>query len=189
MNIYLVRHTTPDIDRGVCYGQSDIGVAASFRDEVKHLKISLSGTSERTVVYTSPARRCSVLASKLFGGNEVQEDNRLQELNFGDWELRNWQDIDQQKLSSWMKDFVETPCPGGESYLMLYDRVMTFWKEMLAKEHHEVTIVTHGGVIRCLLSHVIDIPLKNSFKINISFGSVSAVSVTDHFSTVQYINR
>lgn len=33
MRLHFIRHTRPDIARGVCYGQSDIPLAASFAEE------------------------------------------------------------------------------------------------------------------------------------------------------------
>ena len=45
MEIYLVRHTTPAIEKGVCYGQTDLNVAETFEEEVelvlKNLEIFL----------------------------------------------------------------------------------------------------------------------------------------------------
>ena len=35
MDIYLVRHTTPKIDKGICYGQSDLELADSYPEEFK----------------------------------------------------------------------------------------------------------------------------------------------------------
>jgi len=41
MKVHLIRHTTPDIDSGVCYGQTDLEVANTFADErdVIHAKL------------------------------------------------------------------------------------------------------------------------------------------------------
>ena len=34
MEIYLIRHTTPKIEKGICYGQADLNVADSFEEEI-----------------------------------------------------------------------------------------------------------------------------------------------------------
>ena len=41
MDVYLVRHTTPDVLSGVCYGQADLGLAPSFDAEWALLKPKL----------------------------------------------------------------------------------------------------------------------------------------------------
>ena len=61
MEIYLIRHTTPKIDKGVCYGQSDIELADSFSMEFKEISKSIPKTFEK--VYSSPLKRCTRLAS------------------------------------------------------------------------------------------------------------------------------
>ena len=33
MKIYLIRHTQPDVEKGICYGSSDLDVAATFEAE------------------------------------------------------------------------------------------------------------------------------------------------------------
>ena len=33
MQLFLIRHTKPQVTAGLCYGQSDIDVAASFVEE------------------------------------------------------------------------------------------------------------------------------------------------------------
>ena len=37
MQIYLVRHTTPDIGHDTCYGRKDIVLAASFEQEASEV--------------------------------------------------------------------------------------------------------------------------------------------------------
>ncbi|MFB9080950.1 histidine phosphatase family protein [Flavobacterium procerum] len=44
-----------------------------------------------------------------------EEDERLKEKNFGDWEMRKW-DIFRRTTQSWMEDFVTIPVSNGESF-------------------------------------------------------------------------
>lgn len=188
MELYLIRHTTPDIADGVCYGQSDIELADSFPDELKVLQSKLPVEDTAFQVYSSPLRRCSRLASKLSVGTIITDD-RLMELDFGDWEGREWNDINREELSEWMKDFVETECRGGESYRRLYGRVTAWWKEIVKKEQEKILTVTHAGVIRCLLSHALGLPLENSFRLQVNYGSISKVIRQNNRNVVTYINK
>src|SRR5699024_12842355 len=106
-------------------GQSDIGLADSFPEELKTLRSKLPEAYESFRIYSSPLRRCSRLAVELSEA-EVMTDDRLMELDFGGWEGQEWDDISEEELSEWMQDFEEVECPGGESYRRLYDRV-TVW--------------------------------------------------------------
>ncbi len=41
MEIYLIRHTTPKIAQGICYGQSDLELASNFDDEMASIHQNL----------------------------------------------------------------------------------------------------------------------------------------------------
>lgn len=188
MDVYLIRHTSLAILSGICYGQSDVEPADSFSDEVQTLRSNLPKDIEHFTTYSSPSNRCLRLARELVAGDIITDD-RLLELNFGDWELQQWDDIPSARLERWMENFVAEPCPNGESYEDLFERVMDFWKELQNTQDHNVVLITHGGVIRCLLSHVLNIPLESSFRLEIGLGSVSAVSLNHGRPKVRYINR
>ncbi|WP_109299216.1 alpha-ribazole phosphatase [Aquimarina sp. AU474] len=169
MEIYLVRHTTPNIDKGICYGQSDIGITDSFQTEVEkiHNQIPISEISK---IYCSPLQRCKLLA-KTFK-KEVVFDNRLKELNFGDWELQPWDALPQKELQPWMDDFVNVQVPNGESYVELQQRILSFFSSLDLSLTEKNIIVSHAGPLRALLSHIRQIDLKDSFNIKIGYGEV-----------------
>ena len=169
MEIYLIRHTTPDIEKSVCYGQSDISIASTFEYEASIVQEKLKNISF-DVVYSSPLSRCIELA-KMITSN-FYTDNRLKELNFGDWELKSWCDIPLTESQYWMDDFVNASTPNGESYLELQERVIDFYKELIIKPYQTVIIVSHAGVIRALLSFLRGIDLKDSFEIRVDYGEI-----------------
>ncbi len=172
MEIYLVRHTTPNIEKGICYGQSDLGITDSFLSEVEkiHEQIPIKEISK---VYSSPLQRCKLLA-KTFK-KEITFDNRLKELNFGDWELQPWDAIHSNVLDPWMKDFVNIQVPNGESYVMLQQRILNFYNSLELISEEKIIIVTHAGPMRALLSNIRQIDLKDSFAIKIAYGEVIVI--------------
>ena len=185
MDIFLIRHTTPDVPPGVCYGQSDVPLASSFADECALLRSKLPTPWDR--VYSSPLSRCRRLAEQLC--SQPTEDNRLMELNFGNWEGQAWNEIDLVALNSWMDDFVNVACPGGESYREMAGRVGAFWKALIDEDHQSVAVVAHAGPIRALLAQQLLLPLKHSFRLAIDYGSVSLVRVQNQYATIQFINK
>lgn len=162
MEIYLVRHTTPDISKGTCYGQADLDLVSSFHHEANCIRHHLPENID--MVYSSPLKRCRMLAHNLFPEHAVQFDDRLKEINCGAWELKKWDTIDQGALKSWMADFVNVVIPGGESYTDLYFRTTSFFKE-LPPDCKRVAIVSHGGVLRSLLSFISNVALQDSFEV------------------------
>jgi alpha-ribazole phosphatase len=189
MEIYLIRHTTPTIEKGICYGQSDIPLAETFDVERKTL---LAGLPEQVdAVYSSPLSRCYQLAELIHRTQRLTTDKRLLEMNFGDWEMKKWEAINQDELNSWMKDFVEVRVPGGESFVDLQMRVRDFMEELISKKLEKVAIVTHAGVIRCFVASVLEMSLKNAFKMDLGYASITKIHLHEdrHLHKLEYLNN
>ncbi len=186
MEIFLIRHTSVQISKSVCYGQSDIDVADTFETEAQLVQEKLPKNGNLAVI-CSPLQRCIRLAARLC--SVYATDARLMEVNFGDWEQKNWSQIPENELSIWMNDFVNCRPANGESFLELHQRVGHFLADLQKKSLDQVFIVTHAGVIRSLLCHILQIPLTHAFRLQIDYGSVSHVSIQDQLPIVTYINR
>jgi alpha-ribazole phosphatase len=173
MEIYLVRHTTPDIASGICYGQSDLDVTDTFEAEASEVqrKLKSHGRMVDAVFYSSPLQRCFKLANSLSSAVIITDD-RLMEMSFGDWEMQGWDDIDEKALRHWTDDFVNVACPGGESYQRFYDRVVNWIESVKLENHSKVVIVTHGGVIRSFLCYLGLTTLETSFEEKVEYGDV-----------------
>ena len=78
MEIYLIRHTKPDIVKGTCYGQADIGTTDSFLYEASCIQQHIPAGIQ--TVYSSPLRRCRQLAEFLFPQQVIFLDDRLKEI-------------------------------------------------------------------------------------------------------------
>jgi alpha-ribazole phosphatase len=171
--IYLIRHTTPLIDKGVCYGQTDIDVTETFHQEAATIRKLVPDQVQK--IYSSPLLRCRKLVEYLYPGMQADFDNSLREVHCGDWEMQRWDDIPRDLIDPWMNDFVNVSFPGGESYVQLYSRVIQSFESMI-QSPKPVAIVTHAGVIRSILSHITNTPLKNSFGVfGLHYGCVVRV--------------
>ena len=190
MNIYLIRHTLPDVLPGICYGQADLGLADSFAAELQSIQAKLEHITNPVLV-CSPLRRCSILAESLaqyFDTPVVNKDVRLMELNFGDWELRKWADIPQGVVSEWSDTHIRQAPPNGESYVELHARVKEFFVELTSKQHEQVLVFTHAGVIRALVAEISGRPLTAAANIEVDYGSVTHVVVENGVTRLERIN-
>ena len=173
MEIYLIRHTTPLLTPGLIYGRSEVLLAETFDQEWEVIKQQLPYGFD--IVYSSTALRCTELAKRITP--DFRTDNRLTELNFGEWEGKTWDTVDQVQLQLWMDDFVNVTVPGGESMLEMFERVKNFWQELYSISYQKSAIVTHAGVIRLILSLVRQIPLASVFEIKVSYGEVIVIEI------------
>lgn len=189
MEIYLIRHTAPLIEQGICYGQSDIPLAGTFESEKKLLLTNLP--QQLDAVYSSPLSRCLQFAQCLVSAPSVITDNRLLEMNFGDWELKKWNDLEEGLLNAWMNDFVETRVPNGENFIALYTRIQDFIHELIEKEYMKIAIVTHAGVIRCFIAYLLDLALTNAFKIQLAYSSITKIHLQKDgcMNSIEYLNK
>ncbi|MDP4208070.1 MAG: alpha-ribazole phosphatase [Bacteroidota bacterium] len=174
MDIYLVRHTQTTAPPGICYGFSDVPPASDSEMDVVAQKLKHLSSP---VVYSSPLQRCRLLAERI--SSDIYFDNRLKELNFGQWEMQSWNDLRGPAVDRWMNDFVNVPVPGGESYEAMSQRVIAFLNDLLFEKYQKpVVIVTHGGVIRIILARIRKIALNKSFEISIPYGAIFNVALT-----------
>ena len=134
MEIYLVRHTETVCEKGICYGQSDVDIAAPFEMIFENI---VSQLPSEALIFTSPLKRCVTLAKYIQAKTKAisyQEDERLMEMNFGDWELKNWNKIPPEQLNPWMEDFVNIKVQNGESFAVLHERVGDFITALISKK-------------------------------------------------------
>lgn len=186
MEVYLIRHTTPAVAPGICYGQSDLDVTHTFAEEAQCIRRHLPETIQR--VFSSPLRRCRMLAEYLFPHHAIQLDDRLKEINCGQWEMQPWTSICQQHLDAWMSDLVHATIPGGESYQQLYQRVVHFFQQLHTQE--PIAIVTHGGVMRSMLAYLKQVHLHQSFDaFSIRYGCTIRVSLAADAPAFDYLHN
>jgi alpha-ribazole phosphatase len=102
-------------------------------------------------IWTSPALRCAAVASVLSDRLRLplSQDNRLLELDFGDWEGQCWDGLPRAALDRWAADPAGFRPPGGESGADLMGRVTAF-ADQLRRESRSCIVVSHGGPLRVL---------------------------------------
>lgn len=145
MELIMIRHTSVDVPKGTCYGQTDVALAQTFEEEAAKVKTLLL-PHHFDAVYCSPLSRCRHLA-EYCGYKDAILDPRLMEMNFGEWEMRRFEDIIDPTLQRWYADFINTRVPGGESFLDQQARLRSFIDEIALSGHQHVAVFTHGGII------------------------------------------
>lgn len=188
LKITFIRHTSLNIESHLCYGQTDVDVSLSFDREQKTLKAKLD-KYVFDAIYSSPLQRCVKLAHALNIGDPIQ-DHRLKELHFGDWEMKSWDDIPREHFNSWIKDYANLAPPNGETFYDLQQRGIAFLNDMKETHRNEhIAVVSHGGMIRAVLAHALDIPLKSLFRFNIDYASITTFDFSKTIPKVNYVNQ
>lgn len=103
-------------------------------------------------------------------------DDRLKEVHFGDWQNRTWEEVrqetpaavEQREKNKWN---TIAPGPDGESYAMLYQRIIS-WLDTL---QDKTICVSHGGINRCLQKHFLKLKEEEAVKILVPQDKIMAI--------------
>ena len=148
MEVVMIRHTSVDVPKGTCYGQTDVPVAPTFETEAAATRKALEQYGAFDAVFSSPLTRARKLAAAC-GYEQPVIDDRLMEMSMGDWEMRRFDMIDDPHLKEWYDNYVTERTTGGESFVDVYRRLTSFLDELKQKDYQRVAIFAHGGVLMC----------------------------------------
>lgn len=176
MKIVLIRHTSVDVAKGTCYGQSDVPVAATFAEEADQTRDRLAAYEPFDAVYASPLTRTRLLAAHC-GYPSPRLDNRLKEMYMGRWEMQRYDDIDDPYLQEWYNDYLHLPTAGGESFPMLYERVASFLDELKTSDYRRVAVFCHAGVIVSAKLYAGLCSQQDAWKSLVEFGGIQEISI------------
>lgn len=171
MDIYLIRHTSVDVPAGYIYGYTDVPLKASFEEEAFKVRDNLTGLTFDKV-WTSPLTRCVRLANYC-GYTNAEQEERIKEINFGDWEMKSWEELETDtRVKPWFADWINTSTPNGESFIEQYNRVSEFLDEVREKKMELVCLFAHGGVLTCACVYAGKYPIEEAFKNIPSYGEI-----------------
>ena len=125
MEVIFIRHTSVDVPPGVCYGQTDVPLKPTFEAEAAVTAENLKAYLPFDHVYTSPLTRCVRLATYC-GYPDAERDKRIMEINFGDWEMKPFEQNEDPRLQEWYADYMNVAATGGESFAMQYRRCLLY---------------------------------------------------------------
>ncbi|MEG9295950.1 histidine phosphatase family protein [Mangrovibacillus sp. Mu-81] len=168
----LYRHGLTEENRAKKYiGWHDAILPEASRNELVQ-QAPLYSSYE--LVITSDLARCKQTAEALFQDVPHLESNLFRELHFGEWETKTYEELKSNGgYREWLNDS-SIQIPGGESLGGFHERLRMGWlqvKDIVIRDRHgpkcvknsgshlpcdcqtkRIAIVTHGGVIRHLLT-------------------------------------
>jgi alpha-ribazole phosphatase len=152
MALWIVRHATPLIASGVCYGMLDVAAGAQHTLQAAHALAQV--LPKYCKVWVSPLQRCMQLADALSDIRpelKPQIDTRLREMDFGTWEGVAWDAIPLAAIQAWTDDFGEHRFGGVESANEVLARVADLWDVARQLPEENQVWITHAGVARAAL--------------------------------------
>lgn len=134
-------------------------------------------------IVTSPLQRCSSFASELAVSFNLPlvQDNAFKEIYFGAWEGKSADELlksEPDKIKQYWADPVNYTPPQAENFSDFENRIMNAWGNLFSLyEGKHILLLSHAGVIRVILCHILDMPLTQLFRLDIALASMSRIEI------------
>lgn len=193
--LYLVRHGETELNKKGCYyGWTDCELSSNGVEQAELLNHVFQNI-KLDMVISSDLKRAVDTAGIVCSGKDIEElrDTRLRELNFGEWEGKNYTEIMQQykeNWEQWTSDWQNAAPIQGESFTNHCRRVCQCIDELLLRYHgKDFLIVTHQGVLRIIITYLLNIPMDKIWSFNFVQGTYSVLELHEDNCVVQGINK
>jgi alpha-ribazole phosphatase len=130
------------------------------------------------VVRTSPLRRARETAAAIAAaaGAELVVDDRLIELDYGEWDTRSFKDLPPAELARWRTDPSFAP-PGGESLQAVTARIAAFCTELLPGP--KVIAVSHVSPIKAAVTWALGASEVLGWRMFLDLASITRIGGRD----------
>lgn len=123
----------------------------------------------------------------------VVTEARLNEMNFGDWEMRHHRDLqrlDAENYAAWCNDWQNVIPKNGEGFQIFSQRVSEFARALSSQtEAENILIVSHQGVLSLLIATMLNMPPASLWHFIIEQGAWSYIEIRDGFTTLRTLNN
>lgn len=187
--VILMRHGETDWNRQRrVMGTLDIPLNDTGREQCARAAAVLAEFGVTRVV-TSPLERAADSASRIAArlGVEVCEDPDLEEVRFGHWQGLSYEEIvSHEDYRAFAADPTRNPTPGGETIVQVQGRGLAAVGRAAPGER--VVFVSHGDIIRAILSHYLAVPLDEFRRIRVDNCGLSAITSRRGRAEVKFVN-
>jgi len=173
MELYLIRHPRTTAPDGICYGRSDWPLAEDPA-EVAHRLLPL--LPPHFHLYSSPSDRAALLAREL---GRPSFDDRLLEIDFGQWEGVPFAAIDPALLERWAANPFGFQPPGGESAAEMAMRALEWWQETRERRlaADALVVVAHAGPLKAIAGHLLGLPRERWLALDFAYGKTTHLTI------------
>lgn len=189
--VILVRHGESEMNRdGIFFGWLDPKLTEKGIEQARGAK-SVIEKFKYDEIYSSDLSRARETAEIVnYQGLSLKISEELRELNFGIFEGLTYSEINEKypvEVEFWKKEWKSYNYEHGENVTQLQKRAVDFL-DKLDKEEKDIVVVTHWGVINCILSHYITGGLDGYWKFALNTGGVSVLEFRDGFPVLKGLN-
>ncbi len=177
----LIRHGEPEGGRAIRGYSIDDPLSELGWQQ---MRLAVADYSQWDVIISSPLIRCLQFSQELSVklNIPVQVENNLKEVGFGSWEGRTPDEIQKtnpDEYTEFYQDPVNCRPSGAEPLSNFYSRVVSAYKKIIEQySGQKILFVTHAGVIRAVITYILQAELKSMYRIKVFNASISRMRHT-----------
>jgi probable phosphoglycerate mutase len=176
--IAFVRHGETATNRaGRLLGRADPPLTEAGRAQAAALGAAFAAGTRPLAVVSSPLQRALETAAAIAApsGLEVERDERLIEIDYGEWDERGFEDVPAEDMRRWRADPAFVP-PGGESLAVVQERVSECAADLLARSGDRLVIaVSHVSPIKGAVAWALGVGPEISWRMRLDLASVTRI--------------
>ena len=185
--VLLVRHGKTEWNKLFRYqGVTNIPLCPEGEEQAVRVALRLSTLSVKRII-SSPLERSlgtAEIIADAAGVSEVEIWDELIEVNFGEWEGLNVQEIKARfgadMFNRWKNAQLEVSVPNGEDSDSLYSRASKTAERITSFTDEYTIIVGHGAMFRALLLPLIGMPKGSIFwRMRMDNCSISGIDIDE----------
>lgn len=185
MTLHLCRHGRTGANAsGLLLGRADPDLDPLGRRQAQAIAAALPRPE---VVVSSPLARCRQTAEAF--GVPIEIDERLIELDYGDYDLVPLRDIPAETWARWRQDPAFRP-PGGETLEELAARVREALDGLGERAiAADVVVVSHVSPIKAALAWALGAPIGVSWRCYVAPASITEIGLSPSGPSLRSFNQ
>jgi broad specificity phosphatase PhoE len=190
--LLLLRHARIEARYvGRMIGATDLPLDPAGEAEARTLAERLARWAPQACV-CSPMQRCRQTASAVVPHLLPQVDADLREIDFGEWETRTFAEAagdNASLIDRWTQFSPDFAFPGGESVGGFLCRVQSAARRLTDCKARTVLAVTHGGVIRTMLCHLLGLEPRHYVAFDVPYLALAVIDLLDGKGVLAALER
>ena len=192
--IYLLRHAEVETRyQRVFGGRIDMDLSPRGHQQAMGLAAYMR-RFQLDAIYASPMKRVQQTLAPLLDNRALPPIviDALREVDFGVWTGLTWEEVNtrhKMRASEWLEKLDQGVIPDAESAHDFRKRLEPCLRQILGEYSGQtVAVLCHGGVIRMLLSVLLDLPIRKMAGFEIDYASLTQVDCSPQRSEIQVLN-
>lgn len=194
MRLWLIRHGETEANvAGLYSGHSPTPLTAKGLAQAQTLHGLLQAVPFDHVL-CSELERARHTAQRVLENRDipVHTTSLLNEMFFGDWEMRHHRDLtreDPESYAAWCTDWQNAVPTNGEGFQAFSLRVEQFIATLAdLRQQQNVLVVSHQGVLSLLIARLLNMSASSLWHFRVDQGCWSAIDIHDDFATLRVLN-